>query len=475
MATIIEQGINAAVIAIKDIGLISANAGNTAITATQKTRIKAMLANVNMLGTTQGIDLKLRLSNNQLNPNYGYFFPWHAACVATWWKEAGIPIPPTGAMSAPGWVKFFAGKKQEGLTPIIGCVVIHGTVEKKREPTNIGLVVKITSTGQVIAVEVVTTKITGTNISQAQSVIINPSSVLTYIYPKPIEDSQLKSTAANQETEIEKQTGEIYFPDPNNKTKEHLVYIQRGDKKTTGGFTAPWALHCYGPLKPEAIAIPWDNGAKGKPIDSTEMKNACKAFNLTRQTVPNTGIAINDGKGEGGHYSDLGNSGCGLHAAAAVFRMLTGTKSINPGYLATIGGNFHSINVGSAHAAFYDAASPRNTLTFACGCTSFTINTNDEPKATKHMNNGGFIIAVGKGDAPFSTGGHFIYFRAVVVNTGKENTWYVGNSYGPLPTSTIKYTWAALKSLASEEYKLYGISAPGNGKVSPKGLQPGEV
>jgi hypothetical protein len=135
--------------------------------------------------------------------------------------------------------------------------------------------------------------------------------------------------------------------------------------------------------------------------------------------------------------------------------MLTGNDSINPGYLAQIGGNFHSINVGSAHTAFYDPGNPQKTLTFKCGCTSFTISTGDETKATKHMNNGGFIIAVGKGAAPFSTGGHFIYFRAVVVNTGKANTWYVGNSYGPLPTSTMKYTWAELKISSCREYKVY--------------------
>jgi hypothetical protein len=127
---------------------------------------------------------------------------------------------------------------------------------------------------------------TAINISIAQAVIINPSSVVTYVYPQPIEDSQLVATAAAQETAIEKYTGEIYFPDPNNKTKQHLVYIQKGDENTTKGFTAPWALHCYGPLKQGASAIAWDDGAKGKPVDSAEMKKASKAFNLTRQTVP---------------------------------------------------------------------------------------------------------------------------------------------------------------------------------------------
>ena len=471
MATIIEQGIKSAVIAYKEWGLMSANPGNSATAVIQSSaRIKAMLANVSMLGTTQGIDLKLKLSNNQSNPNYGYFFPWHAACVATWWKEAGIPIPTAGAMSAPGWIKFFAGKKQEGLTPIIGCVVIHGTTEKKREATNIGLVIKLTPDGQVTAMEVVTKKTGAIYISIAQPVIINPSSVVAYVYPQPIDVSQLVAIETARETAIEKYTGEIYFTDPNNKTKQHLVYIQRGDKNTTGGFTAPWALHCYGPLKKGASAIDWDDGAKGKSIDSAEMKKACKAFNLTRLTVPESGKAINDpGDAPAGNYSDLGNSGCGLHAGAAVFRMLTGNDSINPGYLAQIGGNFHTANVGSAHAAFYDADSPQNTLTFKCGCTSFTISTGDEVKAKNHMLAGGFIIAVGKGAPPFSTGGHFIYFRAVVVNTGKPNTWYVGNSYGPLPTSTMQYTWAELKGLAASEYKLYGISTPG------KGLQPSEV
>lgn len=440
--SIIEKGIDAAVIALKDFkaGLTSAGPNSIdPIVINSKPRITAMLNNV----MESAID---KNKTPETNTNYGYLFPWHAACIATWYKEAEIPIPSTGASSANGWIKFFAGADQFSKSPTIGAVVVYGTTEQTIEANHLGLVVKIDE-GIISSLEVVTKGTTRT----LEIVQINPAQVNRYILPAAVPETK-KSEPAEASAESVA-TGEFYYKDLSDPLgkKMHLVYNQ---KKVPG---APWLLHCYGPLKPNVAAIDWDNGAKGEAQDTKNMKAARKAFNLTRQTVPYNGVVVNNPT----TYSDLGNSGCGLHAAAAVFRMLTGDTKYNPGYLAQIGGNYHALNAGTYHTAFNN--NNNTSLVAQCGCKFVeSIRNDDEASAVKHMQSGGFIIASGSGTTPFTKGGHFIYLRAVVVNKNKANTWYVGNS-APPDNSMTQYTWATLNAAATNSSKvknltLYAIS-----------------
>ena len=476
MATsIIEKGIEAAVIAQKDYndGLKSAEPNSTdSVVIKSIPRITAMLNNV----MESAIDLS---GTSETNTNYGYLFPWHAACIATWYKEAGIPIPPVPkASSANGWISFYAGADQFSKSPTIGSVVVYGTTEQTIEANHLGLVVKIDG-GVISALEVVKNSTTRT----LELVTINTAQVDRYILPAAFPETK-KNTPA-EVTAAAKATGEFYYPDPNDvtRTKQHLVYNQNS---VAAGAAAPWALHCYGPLKQGVKVIPWDDGAEGATQNDPLMMAARKAFNLTRVSVPaNTGIVIN----KPGFYTDLQNSGCGLHAAAAVFRMLTGNKKYTPGYLAEIGGEFHQRDIGTYHSFINN--NNATSLVAQCGCkfVKSIDPATGEAFAVEHMQKGGFIIAAGGGPgltdaqkaenkaakeagikplpwlpnglAPFSGSGHFIYLRAVVVKPGKANTWYVGNSFTP-ENSTTSYTWAKLLEnaygRAGKSLSLYAIS-----------------
>jgi len=443
--TIIEKGADVATNAMKDFNK-NLSTINNAADLKPNPRITEMLRNVNII---PAIDFTKTLATNR---NFNSYFPWHAACIATWYKEAGLVIPTTGANTAQGWVKYFTGKQQTATTPIIGAVIVYGTTEANKAAHHLGLVVKIKN-GVITSLEVRQTFIA----FALQLVVVNPKQVIEYILPKKTPATVAKD--AVEATALAKLTGEFYYPDPNDAAKQHIVYNQYS--KSTGARKAPWSLHCYGPLKTGVSAIPWDAGAKGKSIDSAAMVKARKAFNLTRRTVPDTGIAINDTVPKR-NFSDLADSGCGVHAAAAVFRMLTGDEKYTPGYLAQIGGNFHSVNVGTDGTNAFSNA--QNSLVTQCECKVKIINSDDETSAAAHMRAGGFIIAGGggpskNGTVPFSGSGHFIYFRAVIENKGKKNTWFVGNSF-PVENSDQPYTWDQLKAAAGtgNGLKLYAIS-----------------
>lgn len=77
----------------------------------------------------------------------GYY--WCAAAVATWWKEAGLPIPSGGA-SCDNWMNW---GKQNGYwsdTPKIGAAVLYG---KPTDADHIGIVAGITPAGNIITIE----------------------------------------------------------------------------------------------------------------------------------------------------------------------------------------------------------------------------------------------------------------------------------------------------------------------------------
>ena len=449
--TIIEKGAEVAAHAMKDHKNKLSTVPNASARSTGATRITAMLQNVNII---PAIDYTKTAGTNK---NFDSYFPWHAACIATWYKEMGLVIPTTGANTAQGWVAFFKNKKQTSTTPIIGAVVVYGTSETNKAAHHLGLVVQIKN-GVITSLQVTQQFV----VYSLQLVAVNTKQVLEYILPEKTPATVAKEVA--EATALQKITGEFYYPDPNDETKQHIVYNQY--TKSTGVRQAPWSLHCYGPLKDGMSPIPWDDKVDDYRVDSASMKKARKAFNLTRKTVPDTGIAINDpGDAPARNYSDLADSGCGVHAAAAVFRMLTGKAIYTPGYLAQIGGNFHSVNVGTDGSSAFNNDS--NSLVSKCGCKLVgIINSNNQAGAFTHMKSGGFIIASGggpskNGTVPFSGSGHFIYFRAVVGTLSDINRciWYVGNSYPP-ENSLKPYTWEQLKAAAGDGrgLKLYAIS-----------------
>jgi hypothetical protein len=214
--------------------------------------------------------------------------PWHAAAVATWFTEAGAPVPPTGASTAAGWLKWAKDTNRFIANPIVGACAIYGTTEKEVITAHhLGCVVQILdgdNAHNVICAEVVDTKL--------QLVQSNVSAILGFVLPAadPPPRPKLPVSAAGSPsfgpikglTPQEQSTGIHYFDG-------QLVFRQNN--------SSPWSKITYGP-------------------DPS--------------------------------YTDVQDSGCGLCSLGAVMRNLTGNAAITPGELAKKHGKYHVKNTGSS-------------------------------------------------------------------------------------------------------------------------------
>ena len=157
----IDPGIKAAQIAIKDIGVKE-----------------------DFPGSRTGVRINQYLQNVGCRPGLG---EWSAGAIATWYKEAGLPIPPTNASSATGWYNWAKKTNRWFETPIIGSVVVYGTLDydydKDEDVYNahhLGLVVQIIEQDNII--------ISCENVNgEISTSIVNIGSALGYIIPSQID------------------------------------------------------------------------------------------------------------------------------------------------------------------------------------------------------------------------------------------------------------------------------------------------
>jgi hypothetical protein len=219
--------------------------------------------------------------------------PWHAAAVAAWFKEAGAPIPPDGASTAAGWLKWAKDTHRFIANPIVGACAIYGTTEKEVVTAHhLGCVVQILdgdNAHNVICAEVADTKL--------QLVQSNVSAILGFVLPAadppprpklPVDSGGSPSYGPIKGiTPQEQSTGIHYFDG-------QLVFRQNN--------STPWSKIIYGPPG----------------------------------------------------YSDVQESGCGLCSLGAAMRNLTGNAAINPGELAKKHGKYHVKDSGSSWSLMID-------------------------------------------------------------------------------------------------------------------------
>ena len=78
----------------------------------------------------------------------GYY--WCAAAVTTWWKEAGLPLPPNGRASCDFWMNWGKQNGYWSTTPKVGAAVLYGSYSGAH---HIGIVAAITKSGGIITIE----------------------------------------------------------------------------------------------------------------------------------------------------------------------------------------------------------------------------------------------------------------------------------------------------------------------------------
>ena len=78
----------------------------------------------------------------------GYY--WCAAAVTTWWKEAGLPLPPNGRAGCDFWMNWGKQNGYWSTTPKVGAAVLYGSVS---DAHHIGIVAAVTKSGGIITIE----------------------------------------------------------------------------------------------------------------------------------------------------------------------------------------------------------------------------------------------------------------------------------------------------------------------------------
>jgi surface antigen len=75
---------------------------------------------------------------------------WCAAAVTTWWKAAGMSVPP-GPASCQNWMNWAKQNNKWSATPVIGAAAIYTT--KGGRAHHIGLVAEVTNNGRIVTIE----------------------------------------------------------------------------------------------------------------------------------------------------------------------------------------------------------------------------------------------------------------------------------------------------------------------------------
>jgi hypothetical protein len=78
----------------------------------------------------------------------GYY--WCAAAVTTWWKEAGLPLPPNGRAGCDFWMSWGKQNGYWSTTPKVGAAVLYGS---SSDAHHIGIVAAVTKSGGIITIE----------------------------------------------------------------------------------------------------------------------------------------------------------------------------------------------------------------------------------------------------------------------------------------------------------------------------------
>ena len=78
----------------------------------------------------------------------GYY--WCAAAVTTWWKEAGLPLPPNGRAGCDFWMNWGKQNGYWSTTPKVGAAVLYGSTS---DAHHIGIVAAVTKSGGIITIE----------------------------------------------------------------------------------------------------------------------------------------------------------------------------------------------------------------------------------------------------------------------------------------------------------------------------------
>lgn len=359
-------------------------------------RIEAMMANVN------------------IRPGLA---PWHGAAVATWFKEAGLPIPDSGASTVQGWIEWGKSTKRYMGSPLVGCAAIIGTREDdptdKSKPkietaTDIGVVLQVVDGTRAMICQLVK--------GELKLMELNIEQLLGFIAPsaKDLDTPLAPESTFSNVGELGNKPG--FVINTGKDGRMHVVF-QQGSK------TGPWNKNG----KPNA---PWNPLRYGKQNQTT-----------------------------------IAEGGCGICSIAAVVRNLTGDPLVDPYFFGLrYGGNaygppenpkqfakdrdnYHSNNSGSSRSLI------------AKGASDYGLQYKDGPseaEAIACMQRGGYLVAVGSGSKPFSKGGHYVHFYDYA-----NGLFYCGNSV--IGWNGIGYTWAHLKSQSN--VRIWAIWNGGGAKV----------
>ena len=106
-------------------------------------------SNINRRGRIDDMFDNVGLDNQEKVQRTGSGYYWCAAAVATWWKEAGLPIPSGGA-SCDNWLNWARTNGYFSNQPKLGAAVLYGS---STDAHHIGIVSGVLPNGRIITIE----------------------------------------------------------------------------------------------------------------------------------------------------------------------------------------------------------------------------------------------------------------------------------------------------------------------------------
>ena len=372
-------------------------------------------------GSLSGPRVDVMLKNVSCRPGKA---PWHCAAVATWWKEAGLPNPPaSSASNATGWMKWAKDTHRFTTTPVVGAIAIYGTTDANGNLVahDLGVVTQILDGADVN--NVLCAQVIDYTVDQVKS---NTTAIIGFILPAPDAPKKLEhhKNPTTKKASIRSGSGTKSTKKSGNSASKKVSGHEGGGGNKKGGSCTTF-----------------------KALTPAEEKSGILILDGTLVFLQSAGPWQTITYGPNKTYTDVRDSGCGLCSIGSVIRNLTGNTKIDPGQMAKDFAKYHVRGVGSAHSLIPDAAAAYGLkcqvihYEKSYGKTGIT----SDQAAEFFTKLKGYIVAVGKGKAPFSGGGHFIFVRKY---DPKDDVFYVGNSWyiGQCASSNqVPYTWDQLR------------------------------
>jgi hypothetical protein len=203
------------------------------------------------IGSKTGPRVDVYLQNINCRPGRS---EWGNGCIATWTKEAGLPLPTDNISSANGWYTWAKDTGRWSVTPMIGSIAVYGFKKPngKFNCHSMGIVIEILEEGRILTVE-------GNVNSQVVQVEVNVNTILGFIIPSE-ESLDIPTVDYDEEVDYEKLEDARASAGPATATQKSLIRKVISATLSRGATSSRCARYTYN------HALNWKRAVKNQSL-----------------------------------------------------------------------------------------------------------------------------------------------------------------------------------------------------------------